>query len=73
MAARRKTQAFDAVPHEVGVEAGLGQATLHVLPDGLVVFHDEDLHPIGRYTLKFDPTPSCDSTSMRPRCSAMIP
>src|SRR5438874_1839647 len=46
---------------------------LHVLSDGLVVFDDEDVHPVGRYTRKFDPTPTCDSTSIRPRCSAMMP
>src|SRR2546430_7529411 len=28
------------------------------------------LHPSGRYTLKLDPTPTSDSTSMRPPCSA---
>src|SRR5947207_1991149 len=55
------------------VRAGLDQAPLDVLPDGPVVFDDEDLHPTGRYTLNVEPTPTCDSTSMRPRCSAMIP
>src|SRR2546426_8012669 len=32
-------------------EAGLGQTALHVLADRLVVFDDEDFHPVGRYTL----------------------
>src|SRR6266851_4030686 len=73
VAAGRKAQPFGAVPDEVGVKPGLGQTALHVLADCLVVFDDEDFHPVGRYTLKFDPTPTCDSTSIRPRCSAMIP
>ncbi len=73
VAAGREAQPFGAVPDQVRVEARLGQAPLHVLSDGLVVFDDEDFHPVGRYTLKFDPTPICDSTSIRPRCSAMMP
>src|SRR5256886_4128493 len=73
VAAGREAKLFSADPNQVCVEAGFGQAALHVLYDGLVVFSDEDLHPVGRYTLKFDPTPTCDSTSIRPRCSAMMP
>src|SRR2546426_2747876 len=73
VAAGREAQPFGAVPDQVRVEAGFGQAALHVLSDGLVVFDDENLHPVGRYTLKFEPTPTCDSTSIRPRCSAMMP
>jgi len=55
VAAGRETQPFGAVPDQVRVEAGLGQTPLHVLADCLVIFDDENLHPVGRYTLKFDP------------------
>ena len=73
LSTRRQAQPLGAVPHEIGMKAGLGQASLYVLSDRLVVLDDEDLHPMGRYTLKLDPTPTCDSTSIRPRCSAMMP
>ena len=73
MPAGREPQRLRAVADQIDVRPGLDQTPLDVLPDGLVVFDDEDLDPTGRYTLKFEPTPTCDSTSIRPRCSAMIP
>src|SRR2546426_10973213 len=51
VAAGREAQPFGAVPDQVRVEAGFGQAALHVLSDGLVVFDDENLHPVGRYKI----------------------
>src|SRR3989441_13077480 len=70
---RRQAQRLRAIPHQLDLRARLGQTPLHIVPDRFVVFDDEDLHAIGRYTWKFEPTPTCDSTSMRPRCSAMMP
>jgi len=71
--ARREAQPLGTIADQVRGEPGLGQAALDVLPDRLVVLDDENLQPMGRYTLKFEPTPTCDSTSIRPRCSAMMP
>ena len=73
MAVGGEAQPLLAVPGGVDVIARLFQAALDVLGDGLVVLDDQNLHPSGRNTLKFEPTPSCDSTSMRPRWSVTMP
>ena len=72
-AAARAPQAFVPIADQIHVIAGLIEAAPHVFADRFVVFDDEDFHPIGRNTLKFVPTPICDSTSMRPRCSSTMP
>ncbi len=41
-------QPLFAVGREVRGVARLGEAALHVLPDGPVVLDDENLHPTGR-------------------------
>src|SRR5438093_13005418 len=62
-----------AVPHELDVVPRLVETAAHVVSYRLVVLDDQDLHPTGRNTLKLVPTPICDSTSMRPRCSSTMP
>src|SRR5207244_2826310 len=69
----REPQPFIAVADEIDMIAGLIQPTANVLPDRSVVLNDQDLHAIGRKTLKLVPTPTWDSTSMRPRCSSTMP
>src|SRR5258708_10741095 len=56
-----------AVGRQIRRVAPLREAPLYVLADRPVVLDDENLHPTGRYTLKSLPTPTCDSTSIRPR------
>ena len=69
----RAAQSFVAIANEIDVIAGLVEPAPHVFAYGFVVFDDENLHPTGRKTLKFVPTPTCDSTSIRPRCSSTMP
>src|SRR5438477_1385955 len=69
----RAAQSLVAVADEIDVISGLIEPASHVFAYGFVVFDDENLHPIGRKTLKFVPTPIVDSTSIRPRCSSTMP
>src|SRR5947209_4608495 len=71
--AARAPQPFIAVADEIDMIAGLIQPTANVLTYRFVVLNDQDLHSIGRKTLKLVPTPTWDSTSMRPRCSSTMP
>jgi len=52
----------------------LRQAARDELADGAVVLDDQDLHrsATGRMTVKVEPRPIAESTSMRPPWSAMI-
>src|SRR6185503_6246017 len=73
VAAGGETQPLIAVAHELRVVPGLVEPAAHILADCFVVLDDQDFHATGRYTLKLLPTPTCDSTSMRPRCSSKMP
>src|SRR3989475_4793889 len=67
------TQPLVAVPDELDVVPRLVQTAAHVITDRFVILNHQDFHPTGRNTLKLVPTPICDSTSMRPRCSSTMP
>src|SRR5215217_3350127 len=72
--ARRQSQPFPAVFHQVGVIALLLQTAFDVLAHGAVVFHHQDFHGwTGRNTRKVDPRPGWLSTSIRPRWSSTMP
>src|SRR5262249_39301960 len=71
--AARAAQPFVAVADEVHMVAGLVESTAHIITHRFVVFNHQDFHPTGRNTLKLVPTPICDSTSTRPRCSSTMP
>jgi len=68
-----EVQPLLAVAGGVDVVARLLEAAFDVLGDRLVVLDHQNLHPTGRNTLKLEPTPTCDSTSMRPRWSVTMP
>ena len=75
----RPLQSLGTVVHQVHLDELLFEAPLDEPPDGVVVFHHENLHDAspasaaGMNTRKVEPRPGWESTTMRPRCCWTMP